>query len=164
MGCQHRVLSCSKSAQNTLPNTRTHPIGPMSKRSWPQVRSVVCGLQEAFRGTRNSIRTRLPSGRCRYRLEYENQRAGTYGAISGAQLTMHVDELNMGSRAGSWPEVNYLVDRSAWTRARRVFGAALSVNSASDYERGDYNVGKAFKLFGVWQPVFFHARAGGKNH
>jgi len=27
---------------------------------------------------------------------------------------------------------------------------------ALDYGRCDYNVGKAFKLFGVWQPVFFH--------
>ena len=25
-----------------------------------------------------------------------------------------------------------------------------------DYGRCDYNVGKAFKVFGVWQPVFFH--------
>lgn len=25
-----------------------------------------------------------------------------------------------------------------------------------DYGRSDYNVSKAFKLFGVWQPVFFH--------
>jgi hypothetical protein len=25
-----------------------------------------------------------------------------------------------------------------------------------DYGRCDYNVGKSFKLFGVWQPVFFH--------
>jgi hypothetical protein len=29
-------------------------------------------------------------------------------------------------------------------------------NSGFDYGRCDYNVGKAFKLFGVWQPVFFH--------
>jgi hypothetical protein len=29
-------------------------------------------------------------------------------------------------------------------------------NSSLDYGRCDYNVGKAFKLFGVWQPVFFH--------
>jgi hypothetical protein len=29
-------------------------------------------------------------------------------------------------------------------------------NPALDYGRCDYNVGKAFKLFGVWQPVFFH--------
>jgi len=29
-------------------------------------------------------------------------------------------------------------------------------NSGLDYGRCDYNVGKAFKIFGVWQPVFFH--------
>jgi hypothetical protein len=29
-----------------------------------------------------------------------------------------------------------------------------------DYGRSDYNVGKAFKVFGMWQPVFFH---GGHN-
>jgi hypothetical protein len=29
-------------------------------------------------------------------------------------------------------------------------------NPAINYGRSDYNVGKAFKLFGMWQPVFFH--------
>jgi hypothetical protein len=29
-------------------------------------------------------------------------------------------------------------------------------NESLDYGRCDYNVGKAFKVFGVWQPVFFH--------
>jgi hypothetical protein len=29
-----------------------------------------------------------------------------------------------------------------------------------DYGRCDYNVGKAFKIFGVWQPVFFHGSNG----
>ncbi len=29
-----------------------------------------------------------------------------------------------------------------------------------NYGRSDYNVGTAFKLFGMWQPVFFH---GSKN-
>jgi hypothetical protein len=29
-------------------------------------------------------------------------------------------------------------------------------NPGLDYGRCDYNVGKAFKVFGVWQPVFFH--------
>jgi hypothetical protein len=28
------------------------------------------------------------------------------------------------------------------------------------YGRCDYNVGKAFKLFGIWQPVFFHGSNG----
>ena len=29
-----------------------------------------------------------------------------------------------------------------------------------DYGRCDYNVGKSFKIFGVWQPVFFHGSNG----
>jgi hypothetical protein len=29
-----------------------------------------------------------------------------------------------------------------------------------NYGRSDYNVGKAFKLFGMWQPVFFHGSRG----
>jgi len=29
-------------------------------------------------------------------------------------------------------------------------------NTDLDYGRCDYNVGKSFKLYGVWQPVFFH--------
>jgi hypothetical protein len=33
-------------------------------------------------------------------------------------------------------------------------------NPSLDYGRCDYNVGKAFKLFGVWQPVFFHGNNG----
>jgi hypothetical protein len=31
---------------------------------------------------------------------------------------------------------------------------------ALNYGRCDYNVGKAFKVFGVWQPVFFHGSNG----
>jgi hypothetical protein len=33
-------------------------------------------------------------------------------------------------------------------------------NPGLDYGRCDYNVGKAFKVFGVWQPVFFHGSNG----
>ena len=29
-------------------------------------------------------------------------------------------------------------------------------DTGQDYGRCDYNVGKAFKIYGVWQPVFFH--------
>jgi len=29
-------------------------------------------------------------------------------------------------------------------------------NPSLNYGRSDYNVGKAFKIFGMWQPVFFH--------
>ncbi len=33
-------------------------------------------------------------------------------------------------------------------------------NTNLDYGRCNYNVGKALKLYGVWQPVFFHASHG----
>jgi Carboxypeptidase regulatory-like domain len=33
-------------------------------------------------------------------------------------------------------------------------------NLGLNYGRSDYNVGKAFKIFGVWQPVFFHGNRG----
>jgi hypothetical protein len=35
-----------------------------------------------------------------------------------------------------------------------------SYNSHYAYGRSDYNVGQAFKLFGLWQPVFFHGAHG----
>ena len=34
-------------------------------------------------------------------------------------------------------------------------GPYTPINSAYDYGRSDYDVGKVFKAFGVWQPVFF---------
>ena len=33
-------------------------------------------------------------------------------------------------------------------------------NPSLSYGRSDYNVGKAFKLYGMWQPVFFHGSRG----
>jgi hypothetical protein len=32
-------------------------------------------------------------------------------------------------------------------------------NTNLDYGRCDYNVGKAFRIFGVWQPIFFHGNS-----
>jgi len=40
------------------------------------------------------------------------------------------------------------------------FSQPYPFNLNLDYGRCDYNVGKAFKLFGVWQPVFFHGSNG----
>jgi Carboxypeptidase regulatory-like domain len=48
-----------------------------------------------------------------------------------------------------------------WSKCMDTSSAPFSLqpypfNPALDYGRCDYNVGKAFKVFGVWQPVFFH--------
>jgi hypothetical protein len=50
-----------------------------------------------------------------------------------------------------------------WSKCMDTSSAPFSLqpypfNSGFDYGRCDYNVGKAFKLFGVWQPVFFHGQ------
>ncbi len=48
-----------------------------------------------------------------------------------------------------------------WSKCMDVSSAPYSeqpypFNPGLNYGRCDYNVGKAFKVFGVWQPVFFH--------
>jgi hypothetical protein len=48
-----------------------------------------------------------------------------------------------------------------WSKCMDISSAPFSeqpypFNPSLNYGRCDYNVGKAFKVFGVWQPVFFH--------
>ena len=46
--------------------------------------------------------------------------------------------------------------KSLDTSSGPYFEQPYPYNLGIDYGRSDYNVGKAFKLFGMWQPVFFH--------
>lgn len=46
--------------------------------------------------------------------------------------------------------------KSMDTSAGPYFEQAFPYDVNLNYGRSDYNVGKAFKLFGMWQPVFFH--------
>jgi carboxypeptidase family protein/TonB-dependent receptor-like protein len=53
----------------------------------------------------------------------------------------------------------------AWSKCMDTSSAPYSeqpypYDLALNYGRCDYNVGKAFKIFGVWQPVFFHGSNG----
>ncbi len=56
----------------------------------------------------------------------------------------------------------FMVDSQfTWSKCMDTSSAPFSeqpypFNSDLDYGRCDYNVGKAFKVFGLWQPVFFH--------
>ncbi|MGB6685199.1 MAG: TonB-dependent receptor [Candidatus Acidiferrum sp.] len=48
-----------------------------------------------------------------------------------------------------------------WSKCMDTSSAPFSLqpypfDQSLDYGRCDYNVGKSFKIFGVWQPVFFH--------
>jgi hypothetical protein len=44
------------------------------------------------------------------------------------------------------------MDTSSAPYSEQIYPYNLNLN----YGRSDYNVGKAFKIFGMWQPVFFH--------
>jgi hypothetical protein len=46
--------------------------------------------------------------------------------------------------------------KSMDTSAGPYFEQPFAYDPNLNYGRSDYNVGKAFKLFGMWQPVFFH--------
>lgn len=53
----------------------------------------------------------------------------------------------------------------AWSKCMDTSSAPFSLqpypfSPSLDYGRCDYNVGKSFKIFGVWQPVFFHGSNG----
>jgi hypothetical protein len=52
-----------------------------------------------------------------------------------------------------------------WSKCMDTSSAPFSLqpypfSTGLNYGRCDYNVGKAFKVFGVWQPVFFHGSNG----
>ncbi len=50
--------------------------------------------------------------------------------------------------------------KSMDTSSGPYFEQLYPFNVDLNYGRSDYNVGKAFKLFGMWQPVFFHGSRG----
>ncbi len=53
-------------------------------------------------------------------------------------------------------DAQFTWSKSMDTSSGPYFEQPYVYNLDLDYGRSDYNVGKAFKLFGMWQPVFFH--------
>ena len=53
-------------------------------------------------------------------------------------------------------DAQFVWAKSMDTSSGPYFEQPYPYNKRLDYGRSDYNVGKAFKLFGMWQPVFFH--------
>jgi hypothetical protein len=53
-------------------------------------------------------------------------------------------------------DAQYTFSRSMDTSSAPYSEQPYPYNLALDYGRSDYNVTNAFKLFGMWQPVFFH--------
>jgi len=57
-------------------------------------------------------------------------------------------------------DVQYTWARSMDTSSAPYSEQPYPYNLGNDYGRSDYNVTNAFKLFGMWQPVFFHGSNG----
>jgi Carboxypeptidase regulatory-like domain/TonB dependent receptor len=57
-------------------------------------------------------------------------------------------------------DVQYTWSRSMDTSSAPYSEQPYPYNLGNDYGRSDYNVTNAFKLFGMWQPVFFHGNNG----
>jgi hypothetical protein len=57
-------------------------------------------------------------------------------------------------------DAQFTWSKSMDTSSGPYFEQPYVYNLDLNYGRSDYNVGKAFKLFGLWQPVFFHGSRG----
>ena len=78
--------------------------------------------------------------------------SGNYNALL-AELKHQFSHQFMADAQFTWA-------KSMDTSSAPYFEQTYPYNLDLNYGRSDYNVGKAFKLFGMWQPVFFH---GSKN-
>jgi hypothetical protein len=74
--------------------------------------------------------------------------SGNYNAML-AELKHQFSRQFMADAQFTWSKS---MDTSSAPYSEQDYPYDLSLN----YGRSDYNVGKAFKLFGLWQPVFFH--------
>ena len=57
-------------------------------------------------------------------------------------------------------DVQYTWSKSLDDSSRPYQEPIYPYNPGLNYGRSDFNVGQAFKLYGMWQPVFFHGNRG----
>ncbi|MFZ1139343.1 MAG: TonB-dependent receptor [Candidatus Sulfotelmatobacter sp.] len=74
--------------------------------------------------------------------------SGNYNALL-AELKHDFGRQFMADAQFTWTKS---LDNSSAPYSEQIYPFNVSAN----YGRSDYNVGKAFKLYGMWQPVFFH--------
>jgi hypothetical protein len=84
---------------------------------------------------------------------------GNFWALSGrGNYNAMLAELKHGFSRGFMADGQFTWSKCMDTSSAPFSEQPYPFNSSLDYGRCDYNVGKAFKLFGVWQPVFFHGQ------
>ncbi len=78
--------------------------------------------------------------------------SGNYNAML-AELKHDFSRQFMADAQFTWTKS---MDNSSAPYSEQIYPYNVNMN----YGRSDYNVGKAFKLYGMWQPVFFHGNRG----
>jgi hypothetical protein len=82
---------------------------------------------------------------------------GDFWGVSGhANYNAMLAELKHQFGQGFTADAQFTWAKSMDTSSGPYFEQDYPYNVDLNYGRSDYNVGKAFKFFGVWQPVFFH--------
>lgn len=85
---------------------------------------------------------------------------GDYWAVSGrANYNSLLAELKHQFSQQFMADAQFTWAKSMDTSSGPYFEQDYPYDLNLDYGRSDYNVGKSFKLFGVWQPVFFHSNS-----
>jgi hypothetical protein len=82
---------------------------------------------------------------------------GDYWGVSGrGNYNAMLAELKHQFSRQFMADAQFTWAKSMDTSSGPYFEQDYPFNLSLNYGRSDYNVGKAFKLFGMWQPVFFH--------
>ncbi len=82
---------------------------------------------------------------------------GDYWGVSGrGNYNALLAELKHDFSHQFMADAQFTWSKSMDTSSGPYFEQPYVYNLDLDYGRSDYNVGKSFKLFGMWQPVFFH--------
>jgi len=86
---------------------------------------------------------------------------GDYWGVSGrGNYNALLAELKHNFSNQFMADAQFTWSKSMDTSSGPYFEQPYVYNLNLNYGRSDYNVGKAFKLFGLWQPVFFHGSRG----
>jgi carboxypeptidase family protein/TonB-dependent receptor-like protein len=86
---------------------------------------------------------------------------GDYWSVSGhGNYNALLAELKHDFAHQFMADAQFAWSKSMDTSSGPYFEQPYPYNPDLSYGRSDYNVGKAFKIYGMWQPVFFHGNRG----
>ena len=159
MACLQRVLVQRRASSPTLfRRCVTHHCSLDTQYDLGHQYGCDVGYQGSCPVISSSIRIPMPSRRPWATTLNPQIGGGDYWAVNG---TRQLQRLARGieastSRTSLWPTRNSSGPRVSTPVPLLTTEQPYPYNLSLDYGRSDYDVGKAFKLYGMWQPVFFH--------